>query len=561
MPRGLRPACWLLSLVIAGLHAFQTRHVVNPDGLSYLDLARAFLALDFERAINPHWGPLYPALLALAFQLTQPSPAWVIPTAHAVNFAIFVAALVAFDFSLQELLRARQNSDSNEKSAVTDAGLTLFAYAVFIYSAVALVGLDLISPDLCVLVTVFAAAGLILAMIRRGPTGTRALLLGLVLGLGYYSKAVMFVLSLVLVVSLPLAPALRFRAVRYGAIVAGTFGVLAALLILPISRETGDITFGTSGKLAYAFVVNQVPYTNWQGDSLSNGPTPLHPPRRLASRPEIFEFTARPVGTYPPWFDPTYWTAGLRTQLRLMDQLNALSRSGGFYVNLFLGGAGVTATILLVLIWLGRDEVDVRRHLRQQLPIIALAVAGLAIYMPIHAYGRFIGSFAALLWILPVAAARRVAGRGALRWPDRAALACAACLITPVALHVAADAWESRHDNDPHPRVAAFLHGLGLRPGDRVANIGIRQGENLGSSFEAFWAYLAQLQIVAEIPNGRDFLCTGEPETTRAYELLAQAGARAAVTMAMPSRWCAAGWHRVPETGYYVRVLQATRPE
>src|SRR5947208_710936 len=36
---------------------------MNVDGLSYLDIARAFGAGDLKTAINPHWGPLYPLLI------------------------------------------------------------------------------------------------------------------------------------------------------------------------------------------------------------------------------------------------------------------------------------------------------------------------------------------------------------------------------------------------------------------------------------------------------------------------------------------------------------------
>ena len=560
MPRALRLACWLLGLIIAGLQAFATRHVMNPDALSYLDLARAFLAQDFETAISPYWGPLYPSLLALGLRFARPSPAWVFPMVHAVNFVIFVATLAAFDFFLQELLRARQREGAEQKPAVRNAVLALFGYAVFIYSALALIGLQLVTPDLCVAAAVFAAAGLVLAMGLRGPSGTRTLLLGLVLGLGYLAKSVMFVLGLVLVASLPLAPALRPRALRYGAIVAGVFAAVATLLIIPISRKTGGLTFGTSGKLSYAFMVNKVPYTNWQGDRASSRSGLLHPPTRLGSDPDIFEYDAHMTGTYPPWFDPTYWTAGLRAEFHPSNQARALYRTGGYYVNLFLGGAGVAATLLVILISLGGADIHLARQLRDQLPLLALALAGLAIYLLVNVESRYVASFAALLWILPVAAAQGLQSRGPVRWLDRAVLACAACLVIPVTLHAVADAWESRNVTNAHPEVAARLRALGLRPGDRVANIGIERGEKLGSSFEAFWAYLAQVQIVAEIPDGRDFLCADKRTAERVYADLAQVGARAAVTMAMPSRWCSAGWRKVEGTAYYVRLLDRTNP-
>lgn len=560
MPRALRLACWVLCLVIPGLDAFANRYTMNPDGLSYLDVSRAFLVLDFERAINAYWSPLYPSFLAVGFRLAPPSAAWLIPMVHAVNFVIFLGVLAAFEFFLRGLLRFRQRDAAEGPPAISDSVLVMFAYAVFVYSTVALIGLQLVTPDLCVAAAVFAAAGLFLAMTRRGPVWTPTLGLGLVLGLGYLAKSVMFVLGLVFIISLPLSPALRPQLWRHWAVVAGVFGAIATLLIIPISRKTGGLTFGTSGKLTYAFMVNRVPYTNWQAEQGSAGPGFLRSPTRLGSDPKIFEFTDHLSGTYPPWFDPTYWTSGLRAEFDASNQVRALTRTGGFYVNIFLGGAGVAATLLLALTWLCADNVKVGRSLRELLPLFVLALAGLAIYLPINVESRYIAAFAGLLWILPVAAARRLESAERVQWLDRAGLACAACLVIPVTLHAVSDAWDSRHEIDPHPRVAANLSGLGLRPGDGVANIGIDPRENTGSSFEAFWAYMAQLQIVAEIPAGGDFLCSDELTRKRVYAELARVGARAVVTLAMPTRLCAEGWEKVEGTDYYVRLLDQTSP-
>ena len=41
--------------------------------------------------------------------------------------------------------------------------------------------------------------------------------------------------------------------------------------------------------------------------------------------------------------------------------------------------------------------------------------------------------------------------------------------------------------------VAEFLHHIGIQPGDKVASI--------GRTFDATWAHLAQVKIVAEIPR------------------------------------------------------------
>jgi hypothetical protein len=128
--------------------------------------------------------------------------------------------------------------------------------------------------------------------------------------------------------------------------------------------------------------------------------------------------------------------------------------------------------------------------------------------------------------------------------------------VIAVGVQSATDAWKLRGQPDIHPRIAAFLSSLGVNPRDRVVNIGIERQENTGSSSEAFWAHLAVVQIVADMPDGRDFLCAPESTTEPLYTEFARLGARVAVTKAMPSRWCASGWRNVEGTDYYVRLLE-----
>jgi hypothetical protein len=363
----------------------------------------------------------------------------------------------------------------------------------------------------------------------------------------------MFILGVVLVVTVPLFPKPSARALRRAVIAASSFAAVAMALIIPITRQTGTLTFGTSGKLSYEFNVNKVPYTNWQGNvTPSRGP--LHPPRRVQQDPEIFEYTNHLIGTYPPWYDPTYWTAGVETEFNALNQVRALYRTSGFYANVFLGGPGVLPTLLLLLLWFCPGNIRLRKGLGQYLPLITFAVAGMAIYLPVNVESRYIAAFAALLWLIPLAAAQIDVSELRQHWLNCMALLCTGCLVIPVGLHAVSDAWESRHGGSPHPLVAAHLRNLGIQPEARVANIGRGTGER-GSSFEAFWAYLAQVQIAAEIPDGRDFLCADDPTAARVYSSLARLGVRAVVTMAMPSRWCAQGWSQVEGTEYYVKLL------
>src|SRR5260221_8687642 len=108
------------------------------------------------------------------------------------------------------------------------------------------------------------------------------------------------------------------------------------------------MTLGTAGKLAYAWEVNHVPYTNGQGDARSHL---KHPPRQVRTAPEMYEYSSHLKGTYPAWFDPAYWNAGLAVPISPTKQVAQLIRSTKFYFNLLLDSAGALATLVALLAW------------------------------------------------------------------------------------------------------------------------------------------------------------------------------------------------------------------
>src|SRR6202142_3298772 len=93
----------LASLAFGLVHAWVGRYSMNPDGVSYLDVGDALVRRDWAHAVNGYWSPLYGWMLGLVVGETRPSPRWEFPLVHAVNFAIFVVALLCFRFLLHEV--------------------------------------------------------------------------------------------------------------------------------------------------------------------------------------------------------------------------------------------------------------------------------------------------------------------------------------------------------------------------------------------------------------------------------------------------------------------------
>ena len=98
--RRLRLACWALAVALGALQAWASRHDMNPDGVSYLDLGDAFVRGDLAQAVSAYWPSLYAFILGAAVGLLRPAPAWEFPLVHAVNFLLYLGALASLEFLL-----------------------------------------------------------------------------------------------------------------------------------------------------------------------------------------------------------------------------------------------------------------------------------------------------------------------------------------------------------------------------------------------------------------------------------------------------------------------------
>src|SRR5271167_2080067 len=194
---------WALAIIVAtGLvRAWVGRYSMDPDGICYLDLGDAFVHRKWFDAVNGYWSPLYAWLLGSVMFLTKPTRQWEFPAVHLVNFIIYVAALAGFEFFLRSLLPS-DSSARNEATGAKDAGgacagalsraaLLAIAYSLFLWTSLELISIWGVSPDLCVAGLVYVIAGLLLR-IRRKSSLSLYLILGVVLGLAYLTKAVMF---------------------------------------------------------------------------------------------------------------------------------------------------------------------------------------------------------------------------------------------------------------------------------------------------------------------------------------------------------------------------------
>ena len=71
-PRMMRSAC----LVLALMQMWMSRGILDPDGVSYSDLAKALLRGDWRNGLSSYWSPLYSWFLLLGYAVFRPGIHW-----------------------------------------------------------------------------------------------------------------------------------------------------------------------------------------------------------------------------------------------------------------------------------------------------------------------------------------------------------------------------------------------------------------------------------------------------------------------------------------------------
>ncbi len=105
--RFLKLTCWAILIAVGLLQGWNARHRVFTDGISYLEIARYYLAGDWKAALSSYWSPLYSWVLALWMLILHPSAYWEGSLLHLTNFVAYVASLIAFEQLLTSLFKLR----------------------------------------------------------------------------------------------------------------------------------------------------------------------------------------------------------------------------------------------------------------------------------------------------------------------------------------------------------------------------------------------------------------------------------------------------------------------
>jgi hypothetical protein len=378
--------------------------------------------------------------------------------------------------------------------------------------------------------------------------------LGVTLATGYLAKAVMFPLAFVFLFSSLFAAGSWKRSVPRTATALVTFLLVVSPWILTLSKAKGRFTFGDTGRLNYAFYVNDlVVYPYWHGEIPALG-TPTHSRRRLNDIPPVEEVSGPGPGSYALWYDPTYWFEGVRPHFEWRGQLRVLRTSCGEYFHMLSAQKGI-ATAFLTLVFFSGWKGTWLKEFARLWPVWLPAAGTLSVYGLVHVESRFLGATVIILWCCLFAAVRLPVSD----WSSRLSASClaAACIAISISMtaQFARDLSQiEKGEINRNWQIAQDLRRLGVNSGDSVALLG---HEGHPKAIDYYWAHLGQIRIVAEIPSaGVGTFWTAEPATRlRLFRLLSQTGARALITGTPPPVSQMADWQALGSTGCYAVLL------
>lgn len=546
----LRAAFWCGAIALGAADAWTTRFSMNPDGVSYLDMGDAWWRGDWHMAVNAWWSPLYSWVLGFALKMLKPSAYWEYPVVHIVNFFIYVVALGCFEFLLRAFIRQRRQVDECS-GEVAVAGLPEWAwwvlgYTLFIWTSLVLITVSVVSPDMCLAAFFYLAWGLILrAQNETAPWRTFALF-GLVLGFGYLTKAVMFPLAFVFI-GVGLLSLRNLRQTIPRALLSGlTFLLIAAPFAVALSRTKGRMTFGDVGRVDYAVFVDGVDAFIPEGAALR------HPVARILEHPVVYEFSGPIKGTYPIWYDPSYWHEGVKPHFNLGGQGTMLLFAAVQYGSLLFSPymqLNITLALFVLLLIAPRPPAGEKKAgANWRLVVPSLSAMGL--YALVFTDYRFIGAFVCLLSLVGFSAVRLTAQDGNRKLI--AALVIATCLSTVglSARYTLLDMSRTKTAGPIYWKAAQGLLQSGVKPGDKIAVIGNQPWA------ETFTARLARTQIIGQVSQRDAFWKASPSVQSDVIDSLRSAGAKAILTLpdltlSNPPE----PWQRLGETPYCALLL------
>ena len=582
----LRTAFWLIAGLTGFVQIWIQDRIIWADTVSYLDSGDLLWKGDFANAITNHWSPGLPFLLGLALKVLHPTGLWEVDVVKLVDLIIFLFAMACYDFFIIQFCRYHVRSAGSEgsgvKLVVPKLALASVGYLLFIWTITHLLDAWFTTPDMLVMGIVFLVFALLLK-IKMGSIGfSTFVILGVVLGIGYIAKAPMFPLTFMFLGIAGLLVGDVKKAIPRVLVSFGLFAIIAAPLVVELSRLAGGLTFGKSGAWNYARTVNGIalPY-HWQGQPPGSG-KPLHPTRVIFQHPNVYEFGSPVKGTFPPWRDPYYWFAGITPHFDLAGQWRVLKGNARLLKSQASGLDPGFVYGFLILLCMSSEWRLIGKIMGKQWFLLFPAFAILAMYSLVLVEDRYIAPYPILIGLVIFSGFAVVTATSSRRLVNVTVLLAAALFAISTAKPAAGELRtfaKSLHKNEILGRAEPWhvstqavndaLSARGIQRGDRIAYI--------GETGDFYWARVAGVQVNAEIrqwdldksiyaiiPHSTmagmepsvDIYWALPPEVKDQIDhVFCKTGSKAIVTDDVPAGSTPAGWDRLAGTDFYVHLL------
>ena len=595
---------------------------LDGDGMAYMDIADLIRAHHWAGVVNGYWNPLYPALLAL-FQRLFHTTRWnELHAYYVLNYFIFVACVAAVLLFVSALVKLRHQMNPLPAHLLGIDSLLLLGVALTVIAAQRELSMAYMRPDALLQALMLLAFAMLLESLATTSL-VYAPLLGLFLGLAYLAKSFALVAGL-LTIAVMMLFQLWVQRRRMGRVLAAgglalvVFAAVAGPYIAALSRQKHRFDFGDSGALNYAWYVSgtvKMHIEPWMTGSFGSARVKLlHPEQQLLAHPGIYSYRAEPYGTYPAWFDPTYFHERITPVFSARRLMQRDARNLVLSVRYLLNHPEAWILLALLLVCGARLELPVvgagvgagREGWRSSafaLPPLLLGVAIWGIYAVVNIEERYV----TLAWLAivlslfaaldsgvgapecgsvagedPAAADERAQSLAAApsasscsSWQRRSATAMVALLAFLALGESLRIALEQRRDESAAGLPAAWyspnifaaargLNALGVGSGDAIACMG-----TIACLNDPYWMRLADVRVLTEVynPDPTHLLeeFQGLPNRQQVLSVLKAQGAKVVVAAFDPGSMtgrtpASEGWIRLGDSDLYAFPLNLPPP-
>jgi hypothetical protein len=418
---------------------------------------------------------------------------------------------------LREKLRDGTTSESASEQVSYLLDRTMMRYlglALLVIAAQRELSLGKVRPDALLQAFLLLAMAALMTHLTNGKV-RYAGLMGLALGCAYLTKSFAFVFAFLCLMALIGFRWLWLRAslgrvAAAGVVALASFAFVAGPYVAALSAQRGRLDFGDSGALNYAWYVagtEKMHLQPYMTTRFGSAEVRLkHPERELLRSPQVLSYAEMQYGTYPDWFDTTYWNEQVKPHVSLRGEMRRGGRNCVLVVRYMFNHPEALLLMAMLLALGARLRLGWRRAGGDGFWIVplALGVAIWSIYGIVNTEERYV-TIAYLAIILTLFAAMRIKHSNS---PMELRAICGSLVLLLALLSVGESlrvVLEDRRQlslvgspggwySAKMVHVAEGLHALGVKPGDAIACVG-----NVACLQDQDWARLAGVRILTEI--------------------------------------------------------------